>query len=119
MSDSFRLIKTKALTLEDLLCVKKPTHWPASSYYSVRTAIRALSKSMPLDKSFCIDELPTLLDQHLWVGSDAHKDPFSLLTYKSRILRFAAEFTCGISFQPWETKRFFEKLNLTTNKQEV
>lgn len=108
------------LTLEELLYAKKPLHWPTSSYYCVRSALRAVSKSMPSNKSFFVSELPSLLDQHLWAGPDTQKDPFSLLTYRSRILRFAAELTCGGPLQPWEAKRFFEKINLRNkNKKEA
>jgi hypothetical protein len=107
------------IILSDLLFAVKPAHWPSSSFYCLRSALRDLAKSVPIDQPFSIVELPGLIDRHLMKEALPTRSVWTLMTYKSRILRLAAEHACGAPLKPWEAKLFFEKLNLNHKNKEV
>jgi len=111
-------ITTAAISISDLQAVPKPPHWPRSSFYCVRSALRVLASRFPADQSFPIVELPQILDEMVTKCSDSRRDAMSLLTYRGRITRLAAEVACGRPLKAWEARWFFEVLITTHSKKE-
>ena len=122
-SESDSRIHTKTMKdkiiLSDLLLSVKPAHWPSSSFYCLRSALRDLAASIPIDKPISIYELPDLIDGHLKKEALQKRSVWTLMTYRSRILRLAAERACGKPLKPWQARLFFEGLNLNHNNKEV
>ena len=112
------LMKDKIM-LSDLLFSAKPTHWPSSSFYCLRSALRDLARSIPVDQPIGISELPDLIEGHLRKEAVQKRSVWTLMTYRSRILRLVAERACGMPLKPWEAKLFFEVLNLNHKNKEV
>lgn len=106
---------TNTVSLAILLALRKPAHWPRSSFYCVRTALRRLSSMLSPDESFPVGDLPKIVDLLISEGADPRLQVWSLLTYRSRILRLAAEYVCGHPLRPWEARWFFERLVATCN----
>jgi len=111
-------ITISAISISDLLAVQKPAHWPRSSFYCVRSALRVLASRLPTDQSFPIMGLPHILEEMVTKCSDSGRDVMSLLTYRGRIMRLAAEVACGGPLKAWEARWFFEALTTTHDKRE-
>ena len=107
------------IMISDLLFTVKPAHWPSSSFYCLRSALRDLARSVPINQPISISELPGLIDGHLRKEVVPRKSVWTLMTYRSRILRLAAEQACGTPLKPWEARLFFERLNLNHKNKEV
>lgn len=107
------------IILSDLLFTVKPAHWPSSSFYCLRSALRDLAKSVPINQPISISELPGLIERHLKKETISKKSVWTLMTYRSRILRLAAEQAGGTPLRPWEARLFFERLNLNQKNKEV
>jgi len=107
------------IILSDLLLSDKPAHWPSSSFYCLRSALRDLAASIPIDQAISIYELPDLIDGHLKKEALQKRSVWTLMTYRSRILRLAAEQACGKPLKAWQARLFFEGLNLNHKNREV
>lgn len=92
----------------DLFLSERPSHWPTSSFYSAKTALRKFRSTLPKQiwrSSIRLSKLGALIDSHLKAGANNQK------RYKSRILRLAAEKGYGKILGRGETKRLLEDLN--------
>jgi len=117
-SNQTKKIRTTTISIADLLAVPKPAHWPRSSFYCVRSALRVLAWGLTTQQSFPIVSLPHILDEMVTKCSDSGRDAMSLLTYRGRIMRLAAEVACGRPLKAWEARWFFETLTTTHGKKE-
>jgi hypothetical protein len=102
-------IKTDDICIQGLLALPKPSHWPRSSFYCVRSALRLLAAKFPPDQPFPIGALQEILDLLFSECFASSPQPWTLFTYRSRILRFAAEYALGRSLGPWEARWLFER----------
>lgn len=98
------------ISIADLLMLPQPPHWPRSSYYSVRSALRVMASIVPIHESFPIEALPGILDHAIAKYPGTRPQGLSLKTYRSRILRFTAEYMYGQPLRRWEARWFFEHL---------
>jgi hypothetical protein len=112
MTTSFK----PTLTICDLLALQKPSHWPRSSFYNVRSALRSLADKIAPDQTLRLADLPRILDEHLFDPTSSIQSTMTRKTYRNRILKFAAEYICGEPFQHSQAKRFFERLSKTPIK---
>ena len=104
---------TDVISIADLLALPKPAHWPRSSYYCVRSALRRVSTKIPRHERFPVRDLPKILYSLITGGCHLSPGVWSLLTYRARILRLAAEHACNRPLGPWEARWFFLHVHRT------
>ena len=107
-------VPTDGISIANLLTLGRPPHWPRSSFYCVRSALRRLSTKFPPHERFPVSELPKILDLLITEDPQPPIQTWSLFTYRSRILRLAAEYACGHPLRPWEARSFFDRLSATS-----